>query len=67
MRRLNDTDFSSLPVPIYIRKLLTYRDVAEKVLDELHRKQNIRNVFDSIVDGINQDEVKYVAKRRAST
>ena len=35
MRSLDDESFLSLPVPPYIRKLLTYRDVAEKIFVEV--------------------------------
>ena len=34
MRSLDDDSFLSLPVPPYIRKLLTYHDVAEKIFFE---------------------------------
>ena len=34
MNSLDDKSFLSLPVPPYIRKLLTYRDVAERIYEE---------------------------------
>ena len=34
MSSLDDASFMSLPVPPYIRKLLTYRDIAEDVFEE---------------------------------
>ena len=34
MSSLDDKSFLGLPIPPYIRKLLTYRDVSEKIFDE---------------------------------
>ena len=34
MSSLDDASFMSLPVPPYIRKLLTYRDIAEGIFEE---------------------------------
>ena len=34
MSSLDDESFLSLPVPPYIRKLLTYRDISEKIFEE---------------------------------
>ena len=34
MSSLDDANFMSLPVPLYIRKLLTYRDIAEEIFEE---------------------------------
>ena len=34
MRSLDDDSFLSLPVPPYLRKLLTYRDVSEKIFEQ---------------------------------
>ena len=40
MRSLDDNSFLSLPVPLYIRRLLTFCDVSEKVFEEWCRGQN---------------------------
>ena len=37
MSRLDDESFLSLPVPPYIRSLLTYRDISEKIFQEWQR------------------------------
>ena len=34
MSSLDDASFMSLPVPPYIRKVLTYRDIAEEIFEE---------------------------------
>ena len=47
MSSLDDESFLSLPVPPYIRKLLTYRDVSEKVFEKLCEVPNEQSTMPS--------------------